>query len=115
MVDSNLCCKDILQFIFNLNSADIEVFRKLKQTGEVEAKVLAKLLNKERSTIYRSLQRLTKSGLCEKNKKIIESGGYYHTYNCKGTKITSKRIETCLDNWYYQMKKSLTNLEKEIS
>ena len=71
-------------------------------------------MNKERSTVYRSLQKLTSSGLCMKKTKTIESGGYYHLYSCNDSAQVRKEIESCIDGWYKQMKKTLKNFEKEL-
>jgi len=109
----NLQCKDILQCVLNLNELDISIYKKLKETNEIRADTLSKQMNKERSTIYRSLQKLTNCGLCTKTTKTIETGGYYHTYSCNDTKKIKNQLETCIDEWYKHMKKTIKEF-KEI-
>ena len=82
----NICCKDVLQYVFDLNSLDLEVYKKLKEEKESRADELAKKLGKERSNVYRSLQKLTFCNLCTKKTKTIETGGYYHLYLFKNAK-----------------------------
>ena len=84
--DNNICCKDILQSLFDLNDFDFEVYNQLREMNESRADFLAKKMNKERSTIYRSLQKLTLCGLCKKITKTIDTGGYYHVYLCNDIK-----------------------------
>jgi len=110
----NICCKDVLQYVFDLNSLDLEVYKKLKELKESRADDLAKKLGKERSYIYRSLQKLTSCNLCTKITKTIESGGYYHLYAFKDAKGVRKELELCIDEWYNHIKQILKNFEKEM-
>ena len=97
-------CDDVLQCVFNLTVRDLEVFKALDELGETRADVLAQHLKKERSTIYRALQRLVQCGLCTKNTRTLEQGGYYHTYTCNDIRSLSEELERCLENWYQHMK-----------
>ena len=109
--NKNICYDDVIQCIFELNKLDIKVYKTLKETGETRANILAKKLNKDRSTIYRSLQKLTCSGLITKNTKTIKSGGYYHTYQCNDIKEVKENLEQCINNWYTKMKNTIEELE----
>lgn len=100
----NLSCSDVISCVFDFNDLDLNVYKKLREIGESRTDTLAKKLKKERSTVYRSLQKLTICGLCIKKTKKIAKGGYYHTYSCIDTKNTQKKIETCIDEWYQSMK-----------
>lgn len=111
----NICCDDVIQSIFELNTLDLEVYKILKETGELRADALTKRMDRERSTIYRSLQKLTSCGLCTKTTKTIETGGYYHTYSCNDVKLIREKIESCIDEWYKQMKKILQDFEQKMS
>jgi len=110
----NICCKDILQYAFELNKLDLDVYKKLRELKESRANILAKKMNKERSTIYRSLQKLTSCNLCTKKTRTIETGGYYHIYSCNDSKKVRKEIESCIDEWYAIVKKTLKKFEKEM-
>lgn len=112
--DENICCKDVIQSVFSLNKLDLQVYKKLRKCKESRADDLAKKMNKERSTIYRSLQKLTSCRLCSKKTNIIEKGGYYHTYSCNDSIQVRKEIESCIDTWYETMKNGLKDFEKEM-
>ena len=107
---NNLCCNDVMQCIFNLNLQDLEIFNKLKKTGEQRADELAKNIGKDRSTIYRSLQKLTCCNMVIKKTNKISTGGYFHTYICNDIKKTKKELEKCIDKWHKQMKDTIKNL-----
>lgn len=111
--DQKVCCNDIIQCIFDLNELDTRVYKELQKTKDVRPQSLAKKLNKERSTVYRSLQKLTCAGLCTKKTKTIDSGGYYHTYACKKNTEIQKQLERCIDDWYKKMKTTIKELKNE--
>ena len=73
---------------------------------------LAKKIEKDRSTVYRSLQRLTCCNLCLKETKNIDKGGYYHIYRCNEISKAKKELEECIDKWYHQMKNTLKQFDK---
>ena len=105
-----MCCDDVIKYIYNLNLLDIKVYKKLCTTKELRANELAKMINKERSTVYRSLQRLCKCELCKKKTNTIEQGGYYHTYIAVDKKYIKKDLEKCIKEWSQKMKKTLGEL-----
>ena len=107
----NISCDDVTKCVFDLNNLDINVYNKLKRYGEMRADELAKKIDKDRSTVYRSLQKLTCCNLCLKETKNISKGGYYHIYRCKDISEAKKELENCIDKWYYQMKKTIKNLK----
>jgi len=105
------CCEDMIRCVFDLNDLDIQIYKKLKKKEEVRADLIAKEIGKDRSTVYRSLQKLTCCGICDKHTKKIEKGGYYHTYKCNDILKTKQNLEKCIDNWYKQMKQTLKKIE----
>jgi predicted transcriptional regulator len=109
--NNNICCDDVLKCVFDLNNLDIDVYNKLKNFGEMRADELAKKINKDRSTVYRSLKKLTCCNLCLKEAKNIRKGGYYHIYRCNEISEAKKELEECIDKWYKQMKNTLKEIE----
>jgi len=107
----NICCDDVLKCVFELNNLDIDVYKKLKKFGELRADELAKKIKKDRSTVYRSLQKLICCNLCLKETKNILKGGYYHIYRCDEISEAKKELEDCIDKWYQQMKNTLKEIE----
>lgn len=105
-------CTDVMQCIFNLNDLDIQVFKKLNEMGEARVKELAKKLKKERSTVYRSLQRLTQCGLSNKYTKHLNEGGYYHVYKNHNPEKLVETMESCIDDWYKHMKTKIKDIKK---
>jgi len=108
---NNINCDNVIQCIFELNNLDITVYKTLKETGEARADELAKKLSKDRSNVYRSLQRLICCRLCIKEKRNIQNGGYYHIYKCINTTKIKKDLEEQIDSWHKKMKNTLREIE----
>jgi len=106
-LSKTMCCDDIIRCVFDFNDLDLNVYKKLKEEGESRADDLAQKLKKERSTVYRSLQKLTSCGLCIKKTNKITTGGYYHTYSGIDIKLAKKKVESCIDDWYRSMKETI--------
>lgn len=109
-VHHEMKCDEAIKCVFNLNKLDLRVFKKLKQIGPTRAIEIAKHLNKERSTIYRSLQKLSKCGMCKKRTKTLNQGGYYHEYECDSIENIQRQAQQCLDSWYETVKETLKSL-----
>ena len=84
-LEKNINCDNVIQCIFELNSLDIKVYKTLKETEEIRADEIAKKLKKDRSNVYRSLQKLTCCRLCIKEQRNIENGGYFHIFKSSNT------------------------------
>jgi predicted transcriptional regulator len=110
-LNNPICCNDVIKCVFDLSELDLKVYKKLKKKGESRVNAIAKDLKRERSTVYRSLQKLTCCELCSKTTKTIKNGGYYHVYICKDSKQTRESIENCIDNWYKKMKNTIKELD----
>lgn len=104
-------CDDAIKCIFNLNKLDLQVYNKLKQLGPTRANELTNYLNRERSTVYRSLQKLSQCGICKKKTKTLKQGGYYHVYQCEPVKNIKQEAIRCLEAWYQEVKKTLESLK----
>ncbi len=100
-------CDEAIRCVFDLNKLDINVYKELKKIGESRADELALFLNKERSTMYRSLEKLTGAGICKKVRRTLTQGGYYYVYQCNDMTDVQKRAQICLDAWYESVKQTL--------
>jgi len=107
-------CSNVLECVFNLNKADVEVYRKLKEVGSSRVEDISQKLSKDRSTVYRSLQKLASCEICTKETRTIEKGGYYHLYCCANVKKIKEKMKGCIDEWYKHMENTLARFEDEM-
>jgi predicted transcriptional regulator len=80
ILDESATCRDIFEYFFDLSPSDINVLY-LLETGKSETvDDIALRLKRDRTTVFRSLQRLVRSELVSKRKQCMEKGGYYYSY-----------------------------------
>ncbi len=107
-------CQDIIQCAFNLNEFEIEVYKSVLKAGLVRADELADKMSRDRSTVYRALQKLITCGMCFRETKNLEKGGYYHVYGAIDRETLKKRLEVCVEDWPSRMKRALAKFDDNI-
>ncbi|MFP4545835.1 MAG: helix-turn-helix domain-containing protein [Methanomassiliicoccales archaeon] len=107
-------CQDLVQCAFNLNQFEISVYRHLLDLGPSRADELAVDMGKDRSTIYRSLQKLMSCGVCHRETRSLEKGGYYHVYIPIGKDKMRERLRQCVEDWYAHMLELLSRFDREL-
>ena len=107
MIHSVSTCKDLVQSAFSLNEFEVEVFNRLTDSGAKRADDLADLIGKDRSTVYRALQKLMACGIVFRETKSIERGGYYHMYRAISRNELKHKLEQCVDDWHERMQQVL--------
>jgi predicted transcriptional regulator len=99
--------------LFELNEADIQTYRLLIKQP-YRARSLAAAIGKDRSTVYRSLQRLVSCGLCRRLCSTIQGGGRFFTYEAASPDIFKEQALHCIEDWYNKMKEALTHFVDEF-
>jgi len=97
---------DLLCCAFGLRSNEIDIyFSLLGGTRTVEE--LESIIDRDRSTVQRILQKLDHKGLVEREKKRIERGGYFYVYRAISTGAVKQQILDQLEHWYTETKRLL--------
>jgi predicted transcriptional regulator len=107
-------CKDIVQCAYNLNDLEVEVYKLSARSGPLRADELAELMGKERSTVYRSLQKLVSCGMCVRDTRSLEKGGYYHIYSAIPNNVLKTRLESCIDEWNNRIRDALERFDDDL-
>ena len=68
MLESAEKCDELLSCLFGLNALERQLYLTLVNE-ELDIKEVSRRVGKERSVVYRALQRLTDHGLCRKEKQ----------------------------------------------
>lgn len=96
-------CHDLVQCAFSLGEFEVDVYYNLLEEGPLRADELALKIGKDRSTVYRALQKLMTCGMVYRETKSIERGGYYHVYRAISREMLKERLEHCVKDWYARM------------
>lgn len=107
-------CKDLVQCAFNLNDFEISVYRKLLELGPCRADEIADAIERDRSTVYRSLQKLMSCGLVYRETRSIERGGYFHMYLPISREMMREKLERCVEEWHGRMLEMLSKFGEDF-
>lgn len=97
-------CEGLLECLHGLKPLERECFRTLTEAdGALTVDDLADRVGRERSTAYRSVQRLLGAGLVEQDQINYEDGGYYHVYRPADPEAVADEMQRQLNDWYAKM------------
>ena len=94
----NSTVKDLFIYLFDLSPLEVNLlFLLIKTKKSMTLEQLSQRINRDKSTVFRALQKLVRLGICLKDAKMIKEGGYYHLYAATDTQIlkieTEKRVK----------------------
>ena len=101
----NINCYEIVKCIFNLKNTDLKVLQSFSNNDGVTINQLTNKIGKDRSIIYRSLEKLISCKLCYKERKSGEKRGFIDYYYRIPKKDIFKITEENLDECYLKIKK----------
>jgi len=104
-------CRDIVKCMFRLTDFELTIYKKLVKQGPLKADDLAPVLKRDRSTIYRALQKLVASGLAFRETKTIERGGYFHVYTAVAPEQLKQKLHKCADDWFENMSGAIDDFD----
>jgi len=94
-------CEGLLECIHGLTDLDRQVFEALTAGAEpLTVDEVAAAVDRERSTAYRSIQRLQGAGFVRKEQVNYEQGGYYHVYRPADPEEIADDMQRMLNDWY---------------
>ena len=114
MLRANYKCDDVAKCILGLKALDLDSYKALLAHGPITAEKLGELLNRERSTAYRSLQNLISCGLVYRETKSIDVGGYYYEYVAIDPCEMKNMIKSNIDEWHTKMTKLVETIDEDI-
>lgn len=93
----NASCKDLFTCMYDLSPSDVNMLSiLLKQKKPKTLDELAQIVNRDRGTAFRILQKLVSLGFCTKETMTLKEGGYYHLYSVSSIdaieKVTEHRV-----------------------
>ena len=107
-------CEGLLECIHGLKELDKEIFRVLTERSEpLTVDEVAEAVDRERSTAYRSIQRLVQSGFVQKEQMNYEQGGYYHVFRPTDADEVADDMQRMLNDWYAKMGQLIAEFRKK--
>jgi predicted transcriptional regulator len=105
-------CEGLLECFHGLKQLDEECFTALVDAAEpMTVDGIAEAVDRERSTAYRSVQRLLQAGFIQKEQINYDQGGYYHVYFPTDAERISDDMQRMLNDWYAKMGQLIQEFE----
>jgi predicted transcriptional regulator len=114
MFTGSATCEDVMQCFFNLNDLEMSLYTVITDQGPQKLDALAKKVKRDKTTVYRAMQRLVSCGLCFKGTKTIKRGGYYHIYGAVEPELVKRKLTDCMDRMNANMKKALKDFDERF-
>ena len=118
----NATVKDLFIQLYDLSPLDLDILFMLianKGNKPMTLDGISKEVDRDRTTTFRSLQKLVSLGLCVKETKTIKEGGYYHVYSAVDMETfkveTEKRVKELQKSLDRLLKKFENDMQKAIS
>ena len=116
MLRSDMECEGLLECFHGLKELDKRCFRELVNAETaVTIDDLSDHVDRERSTVYRSVQRLLNAGLIQKEQINYDQGGYYHVYKPADPGAIREDMQRLLNDWYAEMGQLIQEFEEKYS
>lgn len=101
MLRKDMECEGLLECFHGLKELDKRSFRALVETDEpLTIDDLAERVDRERSTVYRSVRRLLQAGFVKKEQINYDDGGYYHVFYPTAADEVADEMQRMLNDWY---------------
>lgn len=100
----DLECEDLLECVHGLTGLDRACFDVLVEARDPRTiDEIAGEVDRERSTVYRSVHRLLDAGLLEKEQVNYENGGYFHVYRPVDPETVADQMAQLVEQWSRKM------------
>jgi predicted transcriptional regulator len=111
-LQQDMVCEGLLECFHGLKQLDKQVFRELVETETpLTIDEIAEEVDRERSTAYRSVQRLLQAGFIQKEQVNYDQGGYYHVYKPTDPSTIADDMQRMLNDWYAKMGQLIQEFE----
>jgi predicted transcriptional regulator len=116
----NSSIRDLFTILYDLSPLELELlFILISKNKPVALETLAKELDRDKTTVFRSLQKMVNLRICEKETKTLKEGGWYHVYKAIDVAAfkmeTEKRVKEIKESFDRLLKKFESELDKSIS
>ncbi|MCS7119312.1 MAG: helix-turn-helix domain-containing protein [Archaeoglobaceae archaeon] len=108
--DDHLKCT--LKCAFDISCFDMEVYITLLKKNPATVEEIAEILDKDKSTVYKSLQKLIEKSFVERDYRILRSGGYRYLYKPIPFEEFKKRMTKAIEIWAKSLLELIHSMEK---
>lgn len=97
--DSDLDFTHLLSCVFGIRDHERRTYLALHDHPGSTVEELAGVLDRDRSNVNRSLSTLQQKGLLERERRLLDSGGYVYQYTAVELEEARAMLHAALDEW----------------
>ena len=107
--------QEVLSCVFGIQHHESRTYLTLLDHPGSTVAELAEVLDRDRSNINRSLTTLMEKGLAERERRLLDSGGYIYQYT--GTELPEAKamLHDALDEWVDRVHRSIDDYGEEVA
>ncbi len=114
LLQHDMECEGLLECFHGLTDLDRNVFKIVVANNEpLTVDEIATQVERERTTAYRSVQRLLENGFIVKDQVNYEEGGYHHVYHARDSDEITNDLQRMLNDWYAQMGQLIDEFDRK--
>lgn len=106
-------CSDVLSCVYELNTLETAAYFALLEDKGARMEALADELDRDRSTVYRAVQKLMNLHLVQRETIPLDGGGYCYEYQATDPTQVRDRIEERLAKLQEAVRDGLDSFEQE--
>jgi predicted transcriptional regulator len=91
--------QDVLRCVFGIQDHEVRTYVALLENPGSTVEELAAEMDRDRSNVNRSLSTLLENGLAERNRRLLDAGGYVYQYTATDLPEAKNRLHDALDAW----------------
>lgn len=113
-LENDLSCDNILDCLFDANELNKKCYNLLLESNEpLTVKQISENLNRDQSTINRTLSDLDEAGLINTDKETYSSGGYANIYTAKDSEVVAEDMREIVLEWNDMMNNLIDEFENK--
>lgn len=113
-LEQDMECEGLLECFHGLTELDRGVFGELTSaTDPLTVDEIADRVDRERTTAYRSVQRLVDTGFVQQEQVNYEQGGYYHVFQPTDPDVVAADLQRMLNDWYAKMGQLISEFQQK--
>lgn len=103
----------VLECVFDLHPPEIDAYLALTTLPGSTARELGVTLDRDRSTVARSLHVLLEHELADRERRIVDGGGHVYQYYAAPIEETKRRMRDAVDAWVEEVYGHIDDFDAE--
>lgn len=113
-IENERDCEYLLDCLFDVKDIDNDCYTYIAENETVTNEEISRKLDRDSSTVHRSLKRLEDAGLIDKQKVTYSEGGYEYQYYQRNPKKVRGEIESTIEDWKEMVDELLDEFERNF-